>query len=48
MKPFDNANSLPLGDGMYNVHPKSDVPGFFRKVRTDATITKNNIITRKW
>jgi hypothetical protein len=47
MQPFDNANSLPLGDGVWNIHPKSGDAGFYRKVRTDATIIKNNVITRK-
>lgn len=47
MQPFDNALSLPLGDGVWNVHPKSDEIGFYRKRRTDVTIQKNDIITRK-
>jgi hypothetical protein len=47
MQPFDNANSLPLGDGVWNNHVKSGEPGFHRKIRTDATIIKNNVITRK-
>jgi hypothetical protein len=33
MQPFDNALSLPLGDGMWSVQPKSDQPGFYRRVR---------------
>lgn len=48
MQPYDNANSLPLGEGMWAVHPKSGEPGAYRRVRTDVTITKNNVITRKW
>ena len=36
--PFDNANSLPLGDGMWTQHPKSDQIGFYRRVRQDVTI----------
>lgn len=47
IQPFDNALSLPLGDGVWNVHPKSDEIGFYRKRRTDVTIQKNEIITRK-
>jgi hypothetical protein len=47
MQPFDNANSLPLGDGAWNIHAKSGDPGFYRKVRTDVTMSKNNVITRK-
>ena len=45
--PYDNALSLPLGDGIWSQKPKSDEPGFFRRIRTDVTIQKNNIITRK-
>lgn len=48
LQPFDNANSLPLGEGMWPSHPKSrGQSGFYRRIRTDVTITKNNIITRK-
>lgn len=45
--PYDNALSLPLGDGIWSQKPKSDAPAFFRRIRTDVTIQKNNIITRK-
>lgn len=47
MQPFDNALSLPLGDGVWNVHPKSDEPGYYRRIRQDVTVIKNNVITRK-
>ena len=45
--PYDNALSLPLGEGAWATKPKSDQPGFYRHIRTDVTIQKNNIITRK-
>ena len=44
---FDNQLSLPLGDGVWATKPKSDQPGFFRHIRTDVTIQKNTLITRK-
>jgi hypothetical protein len=48
LQPYDNATSLPLGEGDWANHPKSHgQPGFYRRRRTDVTITKNNIITRK-
>lgn len=47
IQPWDNALSLPLGEGTWSVHPKSDQIGFYRKRRTDVTIQKNDIITRK-
>jgi hypothetical protein len=47
MQPYDNALSLPLGEGLWAVHPKSDQPSYYRKRRTDVTIAKNEIITRK-
>lgn len=47
MQPFDNATSLPMGEGVWAVHPKSTETGFYRRVRTDVTIQKNNFITRK-
>ena len=33
MQPYDNQNSLPLGEGMWSIHSKSDEPGFYRRVR---------------
>ena len=45
--PYDNELSLPLGDGAWTQKPKSDQPGFYRHIRSDVTIQKNNIITRK-
>lgn len=47
MQPFDNANSLPLGDGMWSIQSKSDQPGHFRRIRQDVTMIKNNVITKK-
>jgi hypothetical protein len=45
--PYDNQLSLPLGDGVWALKPKSDQPAYFRHIRTDVTIQKNKIITRK-
>ena len=45
--PYDNALSLPLGDGVWASKPKSDQPGFYRHIRSDVTIQKNTIISRK-
>jgi hypothetical protein len=45
--PYDNQTSLPMGEGMQAMHPKSGEPGFYRRIRTDITIIKNNVITRK-
>jgi len=48
LQPYDNANSLPLGEGVWAVHPKSQGQnGFYRHIRTDVTMIKNNVITRK-
>ena len=44
---FDNATSLPLGDGMHSQFEFNDKPGAFRRIRTDVTIQKNQIITKK-
>jgi len=33
MQPYDNQNSLPLGEGMWAVHPKCDQPGAYRRIR---------------
>jgi hypothetical protein len=44
---YDNQTSLPMGDGVWALKPKSDEPGFFRHKITDVTIQKNQIITRK-
>jgi len=43
MLPFDNANSLPLGDGNWANQKKSDLPGAYRKVRTDVTMRPNAV-----
>ena len=45
--PYDNANSLPLGDGMWSVHPKSTEPGFYRRMRNDVTNIKNVPYSKK-
>jgi hypothetical protein len=47
VQPYDNQLSLPLGDGVWSQKPKSDQAAFFRHIRTDVTIQKNKIITRK-
>ena len=44
---FDNANSLPLGEGIHATKKFNDSVGAFRRIRTDVTISKNNTITRK-
>lgn len=33
VQPYDNQLSLPLGDGVWALKPKSDQPGFFRRIR---------------
>ena len=38
IQPYDNALSLPLGDGIWSQKPKSDQPGFYRRIRSDVTI----------
>ena len=46
---LDNANSLPLGEGIHKAtYEFSDKPGHYRKIRSDVTIQKNQIITKKW
>ena len=47
MQFFDNANSLPLGEGIHATKKFDDTPGAFRRIRQDVTITKNELITRK-
>ena len=47
MQFFDNANSLPLGEGIHATKKFDDSVGAFRRVRQDVTITKNDTITRK-
>ena len=47
MQAFDNQLSLPLGDGVWALKPKSDQPGFYRRIRQDVTIQKNQVISRK-
>ena len=47
VQPFDNMLSLPMGEGEWALKPKSDQPNFFRRVRQDVTIQKNQVITRK-
>lgn len=43
----DNALSLPLGAGAHAAFPLSDQPGFYRHKRTEITMLKNDLITRK-
>jgi hypothetical protein len=47
MQFFDNALSLPLGEGIHATKKFSDEPGAFRRIRQDVTMTKNETITRK-
>lgn len=47
MQFYDNANSLPLGEGIHATKVFSDEPGAFRRIRQDVTLTKNETITRK-
>ena len=47
MQFFDNANSLPLGEGIHATKKFDDTPGAFRRIRQDVTISKNETITRK-
>ena len=47
MQFFDNANSLPLGEGIHATKKFDDSVGAFRRIRQDVTITKNETITRK-
>lgn len=37
IKPYDNANSLPLGMGEHHYHKKSTTPGAYRHMRSDIT-----------
>ena len=47
MQFYDNANSLPLGEGIHATKVFSDEPGAFRRIRQDVTLTKYETITRK-
>jgi len=47
MLPYDNALSLPLGEGQWAIHPRSSEVGFYRRKGTDVTRVKNVVITRK-
>ena len=47
LNPYDNALSLPLGEGAWALHPKSSEVGFYRRKRTDVTLQKNEVITLK-
>ena len=47
MQFYDNANSLPLGEGIHATKKFDDSVGAFRRIRQDVTITKNETITRK-
>ena len=44
---FDNANSLPLGEGIHATKKFDDSVGAFRRIRQDVTLSKNETITRK-
>ena len=43
----DNELSLPLGAGAHASFPLSDQNGFYRHKRTEITMLKNDLITRK-
>ena len=47
MQMFDNALSLPMGEGIHATKNFSDEVGAFRRIRQDVTLTKNETITRK-
>ena len=47
MQFFDNANSLPMGEGIHATKKFDDTIGGFRRIRQDVTITANQTITRK-
>jgi len=43
----DNELSLPLGEGVHANFEKSDANGFYRRISSDITRVKNNVITQK-
>lgn len=43
----DNELSLPLGAGAHANFPLSDQPAYYRHKRTEITVLKNDLITRK-
>ena len=47
MQFYDNANSLPLGEGIHATKKFDDSVGAFRRIRQDVTITKNEFVIRK-
>lgn len=47
MQFFDNANSLPLGEGYHGTMHFDDSVGAYRRIRQDVTMVANNVITRK-
>lgn len=47
MQMYDNATSLPLGDGYHSLKKFDDSVGAFRRIRQDVTMSKNETITRK-
>jgi hypothetical protein len=42
---YDNANSLPMGEGIHATMKFDDKPGTFRHIRRDVTLTKQDFIT---
>lgn len=38
---FDNANSIPIGNGVYSMMDKYMGNGNFRRMRTDVTLIRN-------
>ena len=47
MQMFDNALSLPMGEGIHATKKFDDSVGAFRRIRQDVTMSKNETITRK-
>ena len=44
----DNELSLPLGDGERAGFEFSDQPAYYRHKRSEITVIKNQVVTRKW
>ena len=44
---YDNALSLPMGEGIHATKKFDDSIGAFRRIRSDVTQNANNIISRK-
>ena len=44
---YDNANSLPLSEGIHATKKFDDSVSAFRRIRSDVTMNANNCITKK-